>query len=86
MTGREIAYLVLVFLCAAVILAVLGRAVWRRGSASVDRAVNGLRFDEPRPDEQPFDPGTERAIAQALGVVRDPITLAGLVQPEDGQR
>lgn len=85
MTGREIAYLVLVLVCAAIILAVLGWAAWRRESSSVDRAVNGLRFDGT--DDRahvPFDPGTERAIAQALGVVRDPITLVGLVQPEDG--
>lgn len=90
--------LVLTLASAAAIIGVLIAAGWKRESEHIARAQRDAKFGDDTEtairqalatvhepghwDWDTLSPSTERAIAQALGVVRDPITLVGLVQPQ----
>lgn len=69
MTGREITELVLVLACVAAIITVLIVAAWQREDMRIKHKVIELGYDRAHAQptvEQPFSPGTERAIMQAL--------------------
>lgn len=70
---RELILIVLVAACAAVILAVLAWAALSGASASFESRLAQIDLDR-----EPFDPDTERAIAQALALPNQAAPLAAL--------